>query len=121
MSKNGDRFRNNHNRDLGYSEKKFERQMDGLPTLNQMEFYKDLVEQCVENGVNIELKKPNTRQEYSDSIAKLKEALQKKKRKTTREEEKLLSLFNTMNSAQKTRLLAYAEGLLGKTKSEKKA
>lgn len=122
MSNKGNRFENNHNRNLGYSKRKFENQLNEMPTIPQMEYYNDLLQRCSKSGVNISFKKPTTRKEYSDAIEYLDTLLKENIQKSISEpKKKLIFLFDKMTPAQKTRFLAYGEGLLAKTPSEKTA
>ncbi len=160
----GNRFENPHNRNLGYSERQFEKLLEEeeerrslpkdpkerklvkeamrkleeekekqvspeAPTEGQIKLYNSLHRKCTKLHISIRLKRPYTKNDYSNAITYLKEVLKDKDGNTSTptvklyDKNKLLSLFDRMNNAQRTRLLAYAEGLLENmtdTKTERK-
>ena len=72
---------NKHNRYIGNSADKFEKQFDQYPSQAQKAYYEDLYKQCARYGGVKGLKTPSTRSEYSFAIEYLKAFLEEKHKK----------------------------------------
>ncbi len=91
------------------------------PTEKQIKCYNTLRRKCSKRHIAVKIKKPNTKLEFSEAIDYLDKLLNEGSEQASfaavklYEKDKLLALFDKMTAAQKTRLLAYAEGMLGKS------
>ena len=72
---------NKHNRYIGNSADKFEKQFDKYPSQAQKTYYEELYQQCSRYGEVKGLGKPSTRSEYKFAIEYLKAFLKERRKK----------------------------------------